>query len=310
MSRTIAVIGATGNQGRGVVASLLSTTDVSVRAITRDTTSDQAKALGTDARLSLVQADLDDVESLKKALEGVQGVFGMTTAGPTEVQQGRNLVDAVKAAGVEHFVFSGLPSIAQASAGRFQGVFHFDMKSAVEQYAKEQLTNVTVVVPGVFYGDLARPFYTQRQADGSVRFCLPSNNPQPAVGWLDASDVGVYVAAIFSKPLSLTSGKTYPAMTSSPGPLADFAATYAAKTGDKVVLEPVTRDEVAAALAGLPGGEMIATAAFDMFDYLDTTAPGTTCYGTMQASEDPTAADLGVKATSFEAWLEKTGWKA
>jgi uncharacterized protein YbjT (DUF2867 family) len=96
MSSTIAVIGATGNQGSSVVSSLLSSTSFSVRAITRDPSSDAAKALGSDARLEVIQADLEDAESLKKAFEGVKAVFAMTVSGPNEIQQGRNLVDAIK----------------------------------------------------------------------------------------------------------------------------------------------------------------------------------------------------------------------
>lgn len=102
-TRTIAVVGSTGSQGSGVVAAVLSSTSYAVRALTRDPTGDKAQALvakhqaEVDAgRLTVVQASLDDVEGLEKALEGAQAVFGMTTPSPNEVQQGKNLVDAVK----------------------------------------------------------------------------------------------------------------------------------------------------------------------------------------------------------------------
>ncbi|GAA6028693.1 hypothetical protein JCM8097_007350 [Rhodosporidiobolus ruineniae] len=312
MSRTIAIIGSTGAQGSSVVRSLLSSSqDVSLRALTRDPTSDAVKALPSDSRLTLVKADLEDVESVKKALEGVQAVFAMTVSGPGEIAQGRNLVDACKAAGVEHLVFSSLPSIAQASGGKFTGVLHYEMKAQVEQYAKEQLANVTVVVPGIFYSHLARPFYTQRQADGTVRFCMSTANSDLSVGFLDASDVGVFVSAILSKPVSATAGKTYPIMSAPSGQnTASLAAAYAAKTGEKVVVEPISKEEVTAMLAGMPHGEVVARAANDLSDYLDSTPAGTTCYGTLSRVDDPTAADLGVKATTFEEWLEKSGWRA
>ena len=48
-----------------------------VRAITRDPSKDKAKALAA-AGAEVVQADLDDVESLKKAFAGAHGVFGVT----------------------------------------------------------------------------------------------------------------------------------------------------------------------------------------------------------------------------------------
>ncbi|GAA5972054.1 hypothetical protein JCM11641_002473 [Rhodosporidiobolus odoratus] len=306
MSKTIAVIGATGHQGSGVISALLSSTDFAVRAITRDPSSDAAKALGSDPRLTVVKADLDDLESLKAAFVGVQGVFAMTTTGPAEQTQGRNLVDAIKAAGVERTVLSSLPSIGKASGGKFNKVFHFDGKAAIEEYAKAQLSSLTVVVPGVFYSHLARPLYTQRLPDGTVRFC--SRNQQPSAGLLDASDVGVFAAAIFSKPLSVVSGKIYPVM-STPSTLSDFAEIYAAKTGDKVIVDPISKDEIHSMMVGVPHGEMIAAAVIDTFDYLDSAPEGTTCYGTMQLSDDTSSSDLGVKVTSFEEWLGKTGWK-
>jgi hypothetical protein len=55
---------------------------------------------------------------------------------------------------------------------------------------------------------------------------------------------------------------------------------------------------------------MLGKAMLDVYAHLDETAPGTTAYGTMKRQEDSAAADLGVKATSFAEWLEKSGWKA
>jgi hypothetical protein len=89
-----------------------------------------------------------------------------------------------------------------------------------------------------------------------------------------------------------------------------FAATYAAKTGDKVVVQPISEEEVKMMTSMVPHGEMLGKAMLDVYAHLDETAPGTTAYGTMKRQEDSAAADLGVKATSFAEWLEKSGWKA
>jgi hypothetical protein len=77
---------------------------------------------------------------------------------------------------------------------QYTGVFYFETKAMVESYAKEQLSNVTVVVPGVFYSHLARPLDTQRVAADTVRFCMSSKNSDPSAGFLDASDVGAFAA--------------------------------------------------------------------------------------------------------------------
>ncbi|GAA5874689.1 hypothetical protein JCM8547_003956 [Rhodosporidiobolus lusitaniae] len=291
---TIAVIGATGTQGSSVVSALFTSTSFSVKALTRDPSSDKAKALGSHDRLELVKADLHDVESVKKALEGVKGVFAMTESGPGEEEQGKNLVDAVKAAGVELLVLSSLPSIARATNGKYTGVFSFEVKAGIEAYAKQQLSAVTVVVPGILYSHLARPIYSQRRADGTVRFCLSDKNADPSVGFLDVADIGVFVSDL-------------PIMTSPIGSASSFASTYSSITSDAAVVEAITPSKIRGFLAGAPHGEMIAQAMIDMFAHLDETPEGTTVYGAMKRSEDTSKADLGVEATSFENWLRKSG---
>lgn len=174
-TRTIAVVGATGHQGSGAVAALLSSPAFAVRALTTNPAGPKAEALVsqhdtyvTEGRLEVVQADLNDRESLEKALKGCYGVFAAMTVAPNEVEQGKTLVDVAKvrlssaaldcalticlargqAEGVEHFIYSSLPSIAKASGGKFTNVKAFDNKAEIEQYAKEKLDNLTVLIPG------------------------------------------------------------------------------------------------------------------------------------------------------------------
>ena len=112
VERTIAVIGASGNQGSGVVASLLLSTSFNVVAISSNPASSKVQALLTDhskeageGRFKLVQGDLNDSETIKKALEGCYGLFasfamtakeGEGDQESTEVKQGKILVDVAK----------------------------------------------------------------------------------------------------------------------------------------------------------------------------------------------------------------------
>src|SRR5258706_5357874 len=77
--KIIAVVGATGAQGGGLVRAILNdpTGGYTARAITRDVNSDKAKAL---ARLGAegVAADTNDVESLKRAFKDAYGVYCVT----------------------------------------------------------------------------------------------------------------------------------------------------------------------------------------------------------------------------------------
>jgi uncharacterized protein YbjT (DUF2867 family) len=68
MTKVIAVTGATGVQGGSVARTMLKTPGWSVRAITRNPSSDAAKALVSEGA-TVVQADFDDESSLAKAFE-------------------------------------------------------------------------------------------------------------------------------------------------------------------------------------------------------------------------------------------------
>jgi uncharacterized protein YbjT (DUF2867 family) len=77
--KIIAVIGATGAQGGGLVRSILADTDgpFAVRAVTRDADSAAARALA-DAGAEVVAADIDDAASLRRAFDGAHGAYCVT----------------------------------------------------------------------------------------------------------------------------------------------------------------------------------------------------------------------------------------
>src|SRR5689334_18522921 len=107
-------MGATGSQGGGLAQAILNDPNggFAVRAITRDINSDKAKALAAKGA-EVVAADIDDVESLKKAFAGAYGVYGVTFFwahfSPEKENQGAtNIAQAAKAAGVKHVIWSTL----------------------------------------------------------------------------------------------------------------------------------------------------------------------------------------------------------
>lgn len=163
--KIIAVVGATGNQGQGVIRALLDgSSDFQVRAITRNPNSPAAQMLITrypeSERLTVVAGSAYDIGGLYDAFKGVYGVFAMTNnflPGKTfdtedslrhELDAGKNIVDAAEKAGIKHFVFSSLPNTAKASNGHYTKVFHFDYKEQIDSWARERLTAVTTLTPG------------------------------------------------------------------------------------------------------------------------------------------------------------------
>ncbi|KAF8549040.1 NAD(P)-binding protein [Imleria badia] len=144
-ARIVTVFGATGKQGSSVVKALLADGTFTPRAVTRNPTSEKAltlKQLGAE----VVQGDLWDVPSLKNAMNGAEGVFGVTdyydpknfAQGQTsEMLLGKNLVDAAIAADVKFFVWSSLPHGTRVSNGKYRNIYHFDNKANVEDYLRD-----------------------------------------------------------------------------------------------------------------------------------------------------------------------------
>ena len=118
----IAVTMATSRQGTGVVKELSKTNKYQIRAITRNIKSTKALELASLKNVKVVKGDLMDPESLNKAFDGAEAIFGNTT--PTkgwklfrgsivrsyEMEQGFNLIKQVKVAydkgQLNHFIFS------------------------------------------------------------------------------------------------------------------------------------------------------------------------------------------------------------
>src|SRR5881409_2849585 len=131
--KLIAVVGATGQQGGGVVRALQAGGQFKVRALTRNP--DKHRDLADE----VVEADLNRPETLAAAFKGAYGVFLVTTSsleGTDERKQGAAAVQAPKDAGVKHVVWSTLPDVEAISGGKFN-VPHFTSKAKVDPIVKE-----------------------------------------------------------------------------------------------------------------------------------------------------------------------------
>src|SRR3989442_12628275 len=84
--RTILITGVTGNQG-GAVAQALQGTGFDLRGLTRKPDSQRAAALARHG-IGIVKGDLDDEATLRRALAGAWGVFGVQNAGEAGVERG------------------------------------------------------------------------------------------------------------------------------------------------------------------------------------------------------------------------------
>jgi uncharacterized protein YbjT (DUF2867 family) len=148
MSSKIAVLvtGATGKQG-GAVARQLVEKGHRARALTRNVGSPGAKELAA-LGVELVQGDLDDRDSVERALAGMDALFlNCTPFGSTpeaEIRQGISAADAAQAAGA-FLVYSSV-----ANADRQTGIPHFDSKFVVEEHIRSRGIDATIIAPAYF----------------------------------------------------------------------------------------------------------------------------------------------------------------
>src|SRR5258706_6566291 len=147
-NRTILITGVTGNQG-GAVAQALRGAGFSLRGLTRKPESERAAALAHNG-VDIVKGDLDDEATLRRALAGAWGVFGVQNAGEAGVEreeaQGKRLATLAREAGVEHYVYTSV-----GSAHKRTGVAHFDNKWRIEETVRGLSFPSHVILRPVFF---------------------------------------------------------------------------------------------------------------------------------------------------------------
>jgi uncharacterized protein YbjT (DUF2867 family) len=203
----VAVIGATGHQGGAVVRALQAQGQFKVRALTRH----PAKHRGLADEV--VEADLDRPETLKAAFAGAYGVFLVTNAweaGADEFKQASAAVQAAKAAGVKHFVWSTLPDVESISGGKLH-VPHFTGKAKVDRIVKDAgFAHHTFVIAPFFYQNLVGASGPQKQADGTLGWALPIDPTVRVIHMGDIRELGPIVAGAFAHPSETGNGEYLP----------------------------------------------------------------------------------------------------
>jgi uncharacterized protein YbjT (DUF2867 family) len=286
--KTILVTGATGAQGGGVVRHLLKGGKFKVRCLTRKPESERARAL-VQAGAETVRGDLGKSESLQAAMKDCYGVFGVTNFWEyfaKEAFHGKNLIDAVKQTGIEHFVFSTLPSSQKLSEGKLE-IPHFDLKARMEQYARSLNLPATYAQVAFYYENFLTFFPPKLQEDGSYMFGFPQGETPLAAVSLE--DVGGVVATIFDRPDEFRD-KTV-GIVADELPCSKYAEIMSRVLGKRIFYRHIPR-EVFAKL-GFPGAEDLA----NMFEYNRLLIPN------RQADLQQSLA-LYPEIQRFESWMQ------
>ena len=306
--KIIAVVGATGAQGGGLVRAILSDKDssFSVRALTRNVNSDKAKELASMGA-EVVQADVDDVESLKQAFTGAYGAFCVTFfwehfSPEKEGAQVKAMAQAAKAAGLQHVIWSTLEDTRKwipLSDDRMPTLMdkykvpHFDAKGEADKVFEELGVPTTWLLTS-FYWDNFIYFGMgpKKGPDGKLTFTMPMGDKK--LPGMAVEDIGKSAYGIFQKGSEFI-GKTV-----------------------GIAGEHLTGAQMAAALASSLGQEVQYNAVpFDMYRSFDF--PGAADLGNMfQFKHDFEEYFCGARSLAetrtlnpalqtFEAWLAQNG---
>ncbi|HYY49767.1 MAG TPA: NmrA/HSCARG family protein [Nitrososphaeraceae archaeon] len=158
--RNILVTGATGQQG-GSLAKLLLQKKHKVYALTRNAQSSAALDL-RNRGANIVKGNLDDSDSLKRAVKDVESVFLMGTpfedGTEGEIRRGKLMADIAKENNIEHLVYSSV-----ANSDKNTGIPHFESKNKVEQHIKNLGIPYTIIGPTFFMENLLGPGLEQGQ---------------------------------------------------------------------------------------------------------------------------------------------------
>jgi uncharacterized protein YbjT (DUF2867 family) len=212
--KTIAVVGATGAQGGGLVRAILADPrgGFAARALTRDPSSEKARALAA-AGAEVVAADVDDAESLRRAFAGAYGAFCVTffwahMSAEREQDEARRMAQAAKDAGVRHVVWSTLEDsrkwipLSDARMPTLRGKYkvpHFDGKGEANRFFVEAGVPVTLLNTSFYWDNLIHlGMGPKRGEDGKLAFVLPMGDKKlPGIA---AEDIGRCAYGVFKRP--------------------------------------------------------------------------------------------------------------
>ncbi|MCC6446872.1 MAG: NmrA/HSCARG family protein [Armatimonadetes bacterium] len=209
--KIIAVVGATGAQGGGLARAILSDPQggFAVRALTRDIQSEKARELaGLGAEV--VAANIDDVESMKRAFAGAYGAYCVTFfwahfSPEQEMVEARAMAEAARHAGLKHVVWSTLEDTRRwvplddsrmpTLMGKYK-VPHFDAKGEADRFFTDMGLPVTFLLTSFYWDNfIVFGMGPKKGPDGLLAITLPMGDAKlPGIA---AEDIGKCAAGIF-----------------------------------------------------------------------------------------------------------------
>jgi uncharacterized protein YbjT (DUF2867 family) len=264
-SRTIAVVGATGAQGGGLVRAILADREhaFTARAITRKPDSENARAL-KNIGAEVAVGDADDAASLERAFQGAWGVFALTNfwehmSPERELQQAGNQARAARKAAVKHVVWSTLEDTRKlvplsddrmpTLMGKYK-VPHFDAKGEADALFRDTGVPTTFLLTSFYWDNFIHfGLGPRRGPDGRLAISFPMGNAKlPGIA---AEDIGKCAYGIFRRGPGVAGQRFGIAGEVLSGP--EYAAAFSRHLGVPVSFYDMPFDDYRA--LGFPGAD-------------------------------------------------------
>jgi uncharacterized protein YbjT (DUF2867 family) len=272
--KIIAVVGATGAQGGGLVKAILADPEgpFTVRALTRN--ADSARDLAAQG-VEVVEADLDDEASLRKAFAGAYGAFVVTnfwvqrtpeeeqarTRAQMEIDQAASAARAARDAGLQHVIWSTLEDtrpyfeslgVEVPTVHDAYKVPHFDAKGEANASFTDNGVPTTFLQTTMYYEAFLIGQGPHRDENGELVLTNPMDSKKLAL--VAGVDIGKTAYGIFRRGKDLVGATVSIAGEHLTGD--ELAEKFTDLFGEKVVYRPLSHDEVRA--SGQPGALEVA----------------------------------------------------
>jgi uncharacterized protein YbjT (DUF2867 family) len=279
--KIIAVVGATGAQGGGLVRAILADAagPFTARALTRNAGSDAARELASYGA-EVIEADLDDETSVRKAFDGAYGAYVMTnfwaqrtpeqeqvrTRAEMELDQAAAAARAAKDTELQHVVWSTLEDtrphfqrlgIEIPNALGAYKVPHFDAKAEANASFTALGVPTTFLQTTMYYEAFLQGQGPHRDANGELVLTLPMADKKLAL--VAGEDIGKTALGAFRRGEEFIGKTVSIAGTHATGE--QLAAKFTAALGEKVSYRPLTTDAMRAS------GQPIALEMANMFQF-------------------------------------------
>jgi uncharacterized protein YbjT (DUF2867 family) len=303
--KIIAVIGATGAQGGGLVRAIAGDpgSPFAARGITRNVNSDKARNLARQAEV--VAADADNVDALKKAFRGAYGAYCVTAfwehfSPEKEMAQASAMARAAKEAGVQHVIWSTLEDTRRwiplddpripTLMGKYK-VPHFDAKGESDHFFEDAGVPTTWLLTSFYWDNFIHFGMGPRKGpDGRLAITLPMGDRK--LPGMAAEDIGRCAYGIFKKGaehIGRTVGIAGEHLTG-----AEMAAMFTRALGKEIVYNDVTPETYRK--SGFPGAEDLGNMFQFKRDFQEVFCG---------ARNPAVARALNPDLQTFDAWLER-----